>query len=171
MLVELLVDGALVIEPATVGVVEPPAVAEGFWSSCIYPKSPPRAFPHLSGGYPGHSSLHDSIEVVWPGATLEHQHDLPCTIAKANWPTHVSRHAPFDWKGVTTSSKLEPVFIEEQYRIEMPAAWIDAGSSVKKDRKIMKHIVNAMLVSSACRKNILQSKLSKFPTDPPLPPC
>jgi hypothetical protein len=92
----------LVLLTATVGVVEPLAVAEGFFSICIYPKSPLPVFPQVSYGYPGHFSLHESVEVVSPGAIFEHQHDFPCRIANAYLPTQVARHAPLDWKSVNT---------------------------------------------------------------------
>jgi hypothetical protein len=97
--------------PATVGLVESPAVAEGLLSSCIYPKSPLPTLPHLSAGYPGHLSSHDLVSVVTPGATLEHQQYFPCRIANANLSTHVSRHAPLDWKSLITdyvTSVLSP---------------------------------------------------------------
>jgi hypothetical protein len=86
----------LVLLTATVGVVEPLAVVEGFLSSCIYPKSPLPVLPQVSNGYPGHFSLHEPAEVVSPGATFEHQHDFPCRIANAYWPTQVARQAPLD---------------------------------------------------------------------------
>jgi hypothetical protein len=63
--------------------VDAATVPDGEGPRAIYPYKLAGAFPHRSGGKPGHGLLQFETLAVSPGATFEHQQDLPWRIANA----------------------------------------------------------------------------------------